>query len=163
MRLKRCFGSCSCSSSLSIVIQNAIFRVGTGSVATLTSSAFMNLRLLARARPMVEPAALCRADRGGRWVAQTAFAPMAKSKDRCPVLALHEWLQLVGITAGLLFRQVSCHDYLTCEKGALRRRPWPKWSGLLSGLRRERDFWTVAAYLLRSGMLKESARRLAYR
>ena len=48
---------------------------------------------------------------------QTVFVPMAKSKDRCPVLALRDWLELAEIEAGPLFRQVSRHDYLTGERG----------------------------------------------
>lgn len=38
--------------------------------------------------------------------------PLAKSEDRCPVIALRAWLELAGIGAGPLFRQVSRHDLL---------------------------------------------------
>jgi site-specific recombinase XerD len=57
-----------------------------------------------------------------RGAGQTVFVPMAKSKDRCPVLALQEWLRLAGITAGPIFRQVSRHDYLVGEQGQPRKQ-----------------------------------------
>ena len=47
---------------------------------------------------------------------RTVFVPLAKSQDRCPVEALKAWLELAGIGAGPLFRQVSRHDLLVGEK-----------------------------------------------
>lgn len=41
---------------------------------------------------------------------RTVFVPMAKSEERCPVLALGQWLVLAGITEGPLFRAVNRHD-----------------------------------------------------
>lgn len=41
---------------------------------------------------------------------RTVFVPLAKSEERCPVIALRAWLDLAGIGAGALFRQVSRHD-----------------------------------------------------
>lgn len=52
-----------------------------------------------------------------RGVGDTVFVPRAKSKDRCPVLALHAWLELAEISTGALFRQVSRHDCLVGERG----------------------------------------------
>ena len=47
---------------------------------------------------------------------RTVFVPLAKSQDRCPVIALRAWLELAEIGAGPLFRQVSRHDLLVSEK-----------------------------------------------
>lgn len=47
---------------------------------------------------------------------QMVFVPVAKARDRCPVLALHDWLELAGIETGPLFRQVSRHDHLVGER-----------------------------------------------
>ena len=46
---------------------------------------------------------------------RTVFVPLAKSEDRCPVIALRAWLESAGIGAGPLFRQVSRHDRLVNE------------------------------------------------
>ena len=43
---------------------------------------------------------------------RTVFIPLAKSEERCPVKALQIWLEMAGIGAGPLFRQVSRHDHL---------------------------------------------------
>jgi integrase len=43
---------------------------------------------------------------------RTVFVPLAKSQERCPVIALKAWLELAAIGAGPLFRQVSRHDRL---------------------------------------------------
>ena len=43
---------------------------------------------------------------------RTVFVPLAKSEERCPVKALQIWLEMAGIGAGPLFRQVSRHDHL---------------------------------------------------
>lgn len=47
---------------------------------------------------------------------RTVFLPLAKSQERCPVIALRAWLEQAGIGTGPLFRQVSRHDLLVSEK-----------------------------------------------
>lgn len=47
---------------------------------------------------------------------RTVFVPLAKSDDRCPVRALHAWLELANISEGPLFRQVSRHDLVVGAK-----------------------------------------------
>ena len=46
---------------------------------------------------------------------RTVFVPLAKSEERCPVKALHRWLDLAVIGAGPLFRPVNRHDTVTSE------------------------------------------------
>lgn len=47
---------------------------------------------------------------------RTVFVPLAKSDDRCPVRALHAWLELANISEGPLFRQVTRHDLVVGDK-----------------------------------------------
>ena len=47
---------------------------------------------------------------------RTVFVPLAKSQERCPVIALRAWLELAGIGSGPLFRPISRHDLLVSEK-----------------------------------------------
>lgn len=47
---------------------------------------------------------------------RTVFVSLAKSEDRCPVLALQHWLELANIGKGPLFRQVSRHDLVVGKK-----------------------------------------------
>ena len=46
---------------------------------------------------------------------RSVFVPLAKSEERCPVIALRAWLELAGISAGPLFRPVNRHDLLVGE------------------------------------------------
>lgn len=44
------------------------------------------------------------------------FVPLATSEDRCPVRALHAWLELAAINDGPLFRHVNRHDLVVGTK-----------------------------------------------
>jgi integrase len=44
------------------------------------------------------------------------FVPLATSEDRCPVRALHAWLELAAINDGPLFRHVNRHDLVVGAK-----------------------------------------------
>jgi integrase len=46
----------------------------------------------------------------------TVFIPLAKSEERCPVIALQRWLQLAGIDKGPLFRPINRHDLVASDK-----------------------------------------------
>lgn len=46
---------------------------------------------------------------------RTVFIPLAKSEERCPVIALQRWLKLSGISAGPLFRPINRHDTVTSD------------------------------------------------
>lgn len=46
---------------------------------------------------------------------RTVFIPLAKSEERCPVMALQRWLELASIGAGPLFRPVNRHDTVTSD------------------------------------------------
>lgn len=92
-----------------------------------------------------------------RGAGQTVFVPMAKSKDRCPVLALQEWLVLAGITAGPIFRQVSRHDYLVGEKGLTPQAVAHVVQAAVRVAKGEAVAATVAAHSLRAGMVTEAA------
>jgi integrase len=92
--------------------------------------------------------------RGG---GQTVFVPMAKWKDRCPVLALREWLQLAGIGTGPIFRQVSRHDYLVGEKGLSPQAVAQVVQAAVRAAKGDEVAATVAAHSLRAGMVTEAA------
>ncbi|MGJ7610669.1 MULTISPECIES: site-specific integrase [unclassified Variovorax] len=50
-------------------------------------------------------------------VGRTVWIPHAKDSERCPVVALDEWLALSGINRGPVFRWVSRHGNLVGTKG----------------------------------------------
>ena len=50
-------------------------------------------------------------------VGRTVWIPHAKDGERCPVVALDQWLTLSGISRGPVFRWVSRHGYLVGDKG----------------------------------------------
>jgi site-specific recombinase XerD len=82
---------------------------------------------------------------------------MAKSKDRCPVLALQEWLQSARITVGPIFRQVSRHDYVVGEKGLTPQAVAQVVQAAVRGAKGEEVAATVSAHSLRAGMVTEAA------
>lgn len=92
-----------------------------------------------------------------RGAGQTVFVPMAKSKDRCPVLALQEWLQSARITVGPIFRQVSRHDYVVGEKGLTPQAVAQVVQAAVRGAKGEEVAATVSAHSLRAGMVTEAA------
>lgn len=47
---------------------------------------------------------------------RTVFIPLAKSEERCPVMALQRWLELAGICAGPIFRRIDRHDNIVGTK-----------------------------------------------
>jgi integrase len=92
-----------------------------------------------------------------RGAGQTVFVPMAKSKDKCPVFAMQEWLQLAGIVDGPIFRQVSRHDYLVGERGLTPQAVAQVVQAAVRAARGDKAAATVAAHSLRAGMVTEAA------
>lgn len=92
-----------------------------------------------------------------RGAGQMVFVPMAKSKERCPVLALQTWLEMAEITSGSLFRQVSRHDYLVGHRSLT---PQAVAQVVQAAVRTARgpDFAAeCAAHSLRAGFVTEAA------
>jgi integrase len=92
-----------------------------------------------------------------RGEGQMVFVPMAKSKDRCPVLALNAWLEMAKISAGPLFRQVSRHDYLVGEKGLTPQTVAQVVQASVRAAKGNEAAATVAAHSLRAGYVTEAA------
>jgi integrase len=92
-----------------------------------------------------------------RGAGQTVFVPMAKSKDRCPVLALQDWLRIAEIADGPIFRQVSRHDYLVGEKGLTPQAVAQVVQAAVRAAKGDEVAATVAAHSLRAGMVTEAA------
>ncbi len=88
---------------------------------------------------------------------RTVFIPLAKSKERCPVIALQNWLLVAGITSGAVFRRVNCHDHLYGSKALT---PPSVALILKSAVIRAKGLdaaFNVAGHSLRSGFVTEAA------
>ncbi|MNK75185.1 site-specific tyrosine recombinase XerD [compost metagenome] len=92
-----------------------------------------------------------------RGEGQMVFVPMAKSKDRCPVLALNAWLEMAEITAGPLFRQVSRHDYLVGDRGLTPQAVAQIVQAAVKAARGPDAAAECAAHSLRAGFVTEAA------
>jgi integrase len=92
-----------------------------------------------------------------RGAGQMVFVPMAKSKERCPVLALQAWLEMAEITSGPLFRQVSRHDYLVGERGLTPQAVAQVVQAAVKAARGPAAAAECAAHSLRAGFVTEAA------
>jgi integrase len=88
---------------------------------------------------------------------RTVFVPLAKSEDRCPVIALRAWLELAGIGAGPLFRQVSRHDLLVNEKALTPQTVALVVKASMKRAKGNDAASTVSAHSLRAGFVTEAA------
>ena len=82
---------------------------------------------------------------------QTVFVPIAKSQDRCPVLALNDWLELAGVSAGVLFWQVSRHDYLIGDRALTPQAVAQVVQAAVPAARGNEAAMEVAGHSLRAG------------
>jgi integrase len=92
-----------------------------------------------------------------RGAGQMVFVPMAKSKERCPVLALQKWLEMAEITSGSLFRQVSRHDYLVGDRGLTPQAVAQVVQAAVRTARGPDAAAECAAHSLRAGFVTEAA------
>jgi integrase len=86
-----------------------------------------------------------------RGAGQTVFVPVARAKDRCPVLALGAWLSLAQITSGPLFRRVSRHDHLLGESGLTPQAVAQIVQSAVRAAKGDEIARTVAGHSLRAG------------
>jgi integrase len=92
-----------------------------------------------------------------RGAGQMVFVPLAKAKERCPVLALQTWLEMAEITAGPLFRQVSRHDYLVGDRGLTPQAIAQVVQAAVRTARGPEAAAECAAHSLRAGFVTEAA------
>ncbi|WP_307866915.1 site-specific integrase [Variovorax sp. E3] len=92
-----------------------------------------------------------------RGAGQMVFVPIAKSKERCPIIALQAWLEMAEITSGPLFRQVSRHDYLVGERGLTGQAIAQVVQAAVRTARGPEAAAECAAHSLRAGFVTEAA------
>jgi len=92
-----------------------------------------------------------------RGAGQTVFVPMAKAKERCPVLALLGWLEIARITTGSLFRQINRHDHLVSQRGLTPQAVAQVVQAAVRSSKGPEVAATVAAHSLRAGFVTEAA------
>jgi integrase len=88
---------------------------------------------------------------------RTVFVPLAKSEDRCPVLALQAWLELAGIGRGPLFRPINRHDCLANEKALTSQSVALIVKAHMRTTKGEEAARRVSAHSLRAGFVTEGA------
>lgn len=88
---------------------------------------------------------------------RTVFVPLAKSEERCPVLALQRWLELAGIGDGPLFRPVNRHDTLAREKGLTPQSVALIVKASMARSKGAEAAKTVSGHSLRAGFVTEAA------
>ena len=88
---------------------------------------------------------------------RTVFVPLAKSEERCPVKALQSWLELAGIGAGPLFRQVNRYDKVISGKALTPQSVALIVKSAVASSKGLEAAKTVSGHSLRAGFVTESA------
>jgi integrase len=88
---------------------------------------------------------------------RTAFIPLAKSEERCPVKALQRWLELAGIDAGPLFRPVNRHDTVTSDLALTPQSVALIVKSAVTGSKGLDAAKNVSGHSLRAGFVTEAA------
>ena len=88
---------------------------------------------------------------------RTVFVPLAKSQERCPVIALRAWLELAEIGAGPLFRPVSRHDLLASAKALTPQSVALVVKAAMKHAKGVDAASAVSAHSLRAGFVTEAA------
>lgn len=88
---------------------------------------------------------------------RTVFIPLAKSDERCPVVALRRWLELAGIGAGPLFRPVNRHDTVTSDLALTPQSVALIVKSAVAGSKGVDAAKLVSGHSLRAGFVTEAA------
>lgn len=88
---------------------------------------------------------------------RTVFVPLAKSKDRCPVTALRQWVEMACIGEGPLFRQISRHDRVVGDRALTPQSVALIVKASVRRAKGEAAAALVSAHSLRAGFVTEGA------
>lgn len=100
--------------------------------------------------------ALARSKTDQEGEGRTAFIPRASAVERCPVVALEQWMDMAGIGSGRVFRRINRHDQvvsdrLTAQSAALVFKAAVR---AARGIEASRDY---AGHSTRAGFVTQSA------
>jgi integrase len=87
----------------------------------------------------------------------TVFVPLAKSEERCPVVALRHWLHLAGIGDGALFRPINRHDRVASNTALTPQSIALIVKSAMGRAKGAEAAKTVAGHSLRAGFITEAA------
>jgi integrase len=88
---------------------------------------------------------------------RTVFIPLAKSPERCPVVALRIWLDSADIRKGALFRPINRHDRIVGHKALTPQSVALVVKAAIGRARGLDAAKHVAAHSLRAGFITEAA------